>query len=190
MGRLVRHRRVHGYFENSINLAPPFLVLLFTPSTLALLLLSVSLSVSPHTSTARASERWNFLVVPISRYSRGVLGRDPIYPGLSAPKAPIATPALLIWSESTFYPLSIPYAPLHVHCLPLISSSNSFYLCESIVGHDLDAIKDLTRSGRETTRWLINAWESKFTMTMMRKTWLHSSYRDRLMMLMWKMTIG
>lgn len=51
--------------------------------------------------------------------------------------------------------LSAPRAPLRVHCLPLISSSNSFYFCESIVEHDLGPIKELTRVG-EMDRWLYN----------------------------------
>jgi len=150
--RLVRHRRVHGYFENSINLAPPLPVLLSathpSPSPSFSLL---PLSVSPHTSTdrPRASERWNFLVVPISRYSRGVLGRDPIYPGLSAPKAPIATPALLIWPESTF-------CPLRPACTPPLPAYIAYHLFRRQIpfifpsrGYDLDPIKELTRNGRD-----------------------------------------
>lgn len=99
--RLVRHCRVHGYFENSINLAPPPpAVLLHIPFFSS----SISQPRHAHRSPGRAMKfprRPNLSLFP--RRS----GPGPDIPQ-AFPKASIVTLVLLIWPGSTFYPLCPP----------------------------------------------------------------------------------
>lgn len=141
--RLVRHCRVHGYFENSINLAPP-LALLHTPFFSS----SISRPRHAHRSPERAMKfprRPNLSLFP--RRS----GPGPDIPQ-AFPKASIATPALLIWPGSTFYPL----CPVCSSLRSLLTTYfASFDFCESIMERDLDHHKRINQK-RERERETIN----------------------------------
>lgn len=92
----------------------------------------------------RPSERRNFLVVPISRYSQGILGWDPIY---YIPRAFLLESLYRHSSCSDLDPpfaSSAPFASLHGHSRTTYFAA---HLRESVVGHDLDAVKGLAEEG-------------------------------------------
>lgn len=117
-------------------------------SSFPLLLLSyLTQSRRTHRPPARASDE-------ISSSSQSLVIPGAFWVGtrytLGFPPRKLLSPPPPYWSGlNPHSTLSVPYAPRRVHCLPLISSSNFFYFCESIVGHDLDATKELTRNGRD-----------------------------------------